>query len=416
MSGLRTRKPSGQVAWPLILVEGAEKTGKSAQSYSLSADPRVGRTFVLDIGEGTADEYARLGPYEVIEHNGTYTDMWEQLGFACKEPSPAGRPNVIEIDAGSNLWDLLKDWTNHRARNSKTGRKKLEADPDAEIDPSMNLWNDARDRWYRIINQLRRSGCIGVIICRAREVAKVKDGQPVANETDYKVEAEKGTPFAATAQVRMTKPHKATLVAVRSLDVDVPEKGIALPDVNPLGHLVFDLLGCGEGTVAANITHGVVGLPTPEAKNRLLDLVSRHGYSGDEAKAKAAELWTLPPGAEVAPAALASVLDAAAEALDKNTTEKGAGADGPASDGDAGSDSEPTPETGPLDAASSDGADSHDVGRSVPEPAPATPKGNGGESALHGSDPDSDTPAGAASQLKAGAEAAANWAAGEGEG
>lgn len=346
MTGLRTRTPSGQVAWPLILVEGAEKTGKSAQSYALSADPRVGRTFVLDIGEGTADEYARLGPYEVIEHNGTYTDMWEQIGLACKEPAPPGRPNVIEIDAGSNLWDLLKDWTNHRARNSRAGRKKLEADPDAEIDPSMNLWNDARDRWYRVINLLRRSGCIGVIICRAREVAMVKDGQPVVGQTDYKVEAEKGTPFAVTAQVRMSKPHRATLVAVRSLDVDVPEKGLVLPDVNPLGHLVFDLLGCGEGTVAANVTHGVVGIGTAEAKNRLLALVTRHGFAGDEAKAKAGELWTLPPGIEeVAPAALVDVLDAATEALEKPADPAAAEGEGaePSS-----SSSAPDPEPGAL--------------------------------------------------------------------
>jgi hypothetical protein len=65
---------------------------------------------------------------------------------------------------------------------------------------------------------------------------------------------------------------------------------------------------------------------------------------------------------------------------------QGAGSDGPVRGGDAGSDNEPTPATGPLDVAPSDGADGHDVGRSVPEPAPAT-TGNGEESA-HDSSPD----------------------------
>lgn len=56
----------------------------------------------------------------------------------------------------------------------------------------------------------------------------------------------------------------------------------------------------------------------------------------------------------------------------RHATQKGGGNDGTASEGDAGPDSEPTPATGPLDAASSDGAHSHDVGRPVPEPPPAT--------------------------------------------
>jgi len=376
MTGLRTRTPTGQVAWPLILVEGAEKSGKSVAAYSLSGDPRVGRTFVLDLGEGTADEYARLGRYEVIDHNGTYSDMEQQIRFACAEPFEPGVPNVIEIDSGSAVWDLLKDWTNHRARNSRTGRRKLHDDPDAEIDPSMNLWNDARDRWYRIINQLRRSGCIGVIICRAREVALVKDGQPVEGKTDYKVEAEKGTPFAVTAQVRMSLPHTATLVAVRSLDVALPEGGLRLADDNPLGHLVFDVLGCGTDTVAAQITHASVGLSKNEAKQRLLALVTRSGFEDPEsAKAKASVLWSeyFPAEVEeVAPARMAEVLDAVAEVLEDTT--EGAGADDPASDGDA--------------ALSGDGADGQDVGRTEPEPAPATQQGEGEASALHGASPD----------------------------
>lgn len=322
MTALRTRKPTGEVAWPLILVEGPDKSGKSVASYSLSADPRVGRTFVLDLGEGTADEYARLGPYEVIDHNGTYSDMVAQIEAACAEPrvDPA-KPNVVEIDSGSEVWDLLKDWTNWRARNSKSGRRRLQQDPDAEIKPPMNLWNDARDRWYRIINILRRSDVIGVITCRAREVAKVENGEPVANQTDYKVECEKGTPFAMKAQVRMTKPHTATLVAVGSLDVQIPEEGLRLPDENPLGHLVFDVLGCTPAAGGQRITHGTVGLSIGEAKTRLLDLVKRLGNEdGDAAKTTAGRLWArYVPGKpeEISPDDLTEVIDKAAAWLER---------------------------------------------------------------------------------------------------
>lgn len=324
MSTLRTRCPTGQVAWPLILVEGPDKSGKSVASYSLSADPRVGRTFVLDLGEGSADEYARLGPYEVIDHNGTYSDMVAQIEAACAEPrvDPA-KPNVVEIDSGSEFWDLLKDWTNWRARNSKSGKRRLQQDPDAEIKPPMNLWNDARDRWYRVINILRRSDVIGVITCRAREVAKVENGEPVANQTDYKVECEKGTPFAMKAQVRMTKPHTATLVAVGSLDVQIPEEGLRLPDENPLGHLVFDVLGCTPAAGGQRITHGTVGISIADGKNRLLDLVRRTGNEdGDAAKQTAGRLWARwVPGKpdEISPDDLAAVLDKAAAWLERST-------------------------------------------------------------------------------------------------
>lgn len=206
MSSLRTRPPSGRVAFPLLLLEGEEKAGKSVAAYRLSASPKVGRTFVFDLGEGTADEYGELGPYEIVEHNGTFTDLLEQMRAACAEPMVDGCPNVVVLDDATALWDLLKDWAGTRARNSRNGRKRLAEDPDAEVDVSMNLWNDAKDRWYAVVNLLRSWPGIGVLIARGKEVAKVQGGQPVAGETEWKVDAEKGTAFAASAWVRMTRP------------------------------------------------------------------------------------------------------------------------------------------------------------------------------------------------------------------
>lgn len=276
MSGLRTRPPTGEVAWPLLLVEGGEKAGKSYASLSLSADPRVGRTFVLDLGEGTADEYKALGPYEVIVHNGTYADMLGQLRAACAEPQVDGKPNVIVIDSATAVWELIKDWTEHRARNSTAGKKKLQDDPDAEVDVAMNLWNDARDRWNRIVNLLRKWDGIGVLICRARETAKVgANGKPVTGQSDYTVEAHKSTPFAVKAQVRMTKPHTATLVAIHKLGAHVPLKGVKLPDENPLGHVVWEILGAGTGP--AHIVDGEIGLTVGVAKQQLLAVLDTRG-------------------------------------------------------------------------------------------------------------------------------------------
>lgn len=318
MTGLRTRKPTGEVAWPLILVEGGEKVGKSCTAFGFSTDGRVGRTFVFELGEAKADEYARLGPYEIVDHNGTFSDIYDQLEAACAEPRTEGRPNVVVFDQITSLWELIKDWTETRARSSKTARKILAEDPDAEIDISMNLWNDAKARWYKVINLLRRSDVIGVLVARASEVAKVQGGRPVSGQTDYRVEAEKSTVFAVTAQVRIGADHRATLVAVNSLDAQVPAKGLLLPEDLPLGHLVFEVLGCTATTGPQRITHGAVEIPRAEAMRRLLGYLTPNVPDPQSA---ARVIWDADPksGAEeFAPDDLVRILDAAGEYVERH--------------------------------------------------------------------------------------------------
>lgn len=292
---LQTRRPTGRPAWPLVLVDGEPKAGKSFSALSLSADPRVGRTFVFDLGDGTADEYAALGPFEIVETNGTFSDLHDKIRAAAEIPAHEGRPNVIVIDSGSDLWDLLKRWTDHRARASKKGRAALAEDPDAEIDPSMNLWNDAKERWALVVNVLRRFPGVGVITAQGGEVARLDaQGRPMPGKTDWSTTAEKTLPQQATAIVRLRRdPRTATLVGVRRLGLDVPAGGLALPLDATLGHVVFDLIGAGS-TFAEVQAHGVdVGMPVGRAKSRLLEAVrlADPGLSDEESRSAAQELW-----------------------------------------------------------------------------------------------------------------------------
>ena len=57
---IKARKPTGAVPYPVILIEGEEKAGKSYAAALLSTSPRVGATYWLDLGEGSADEYLSL--------------------------------------------------------------------------------------------------------------------------------------------------------------------------------------------------------------------------------------------------------------------------------------------------------------------------------------------------------------------
>lgn len=291
---LSTRKPTGRPAWPLILVEGEEKAGKSFVSLALSASPLVGRTFAWDLGDGTADEYAALGPYEIVETNGTYSGLFESVAEATALPPADDKPNVYVIDSGTDLWNLLKRWTDTRARQSRAGRAALERDPDAEIDPATNLWNDAKDRWAAIVNLLRRAPGIGIITAQGGEVMAFENGVPVANRTTWSVQAEKTIQAACTAHVRVRRdPRSATLVGVRRLGLDLPAGGLALPLDHTLHHLVFEVIGAGASFDAPAVLPTEVGVSKAKAMRRLLDGVqaARPEWNERDCKDEARRIW-----------------------------------------------------------------------------------------------------------------------------
>lgn len=292
MAELRTRQPTGAVPFPFVLLEGEEKAGKSWQLRKLSASPRVGRTFIFDLGEVPSDEYAALGRYEIVEHNGTYHDVWGQVQAAMAEPSDPARPNVIGLDSGTALWEGLSAWVNRRARESKKGREVLAADPDAEVDTPMNLWNDAKDRWWQVFNALRAWPGIVVMTGRAGEVAKVVRGVPVPGQTEYRVQVEKGTPFAVTAQVRCKRsPRTVQLVAAASLGVDMADgRPVDLPMENALEHLVFEVLGAGANFAPIKVV-GEAGFTAAEAKHSLLATAARTESNHGRAMELAAKAW-----------------------------------------------------------------------------------------------------------------------------
>lgn len=287
---LRTRKPTGQVAYPLILVEGAEKSGKTYLALELSASERVGRTFVFELGERAADEYAPLGDYEIVEHNGTYADLFGQLREACMEPSPVDRPNVIVLDSASMLWVLLKDQASAAARRSKRAVKILQDDPDADIETTMTYWNTASERWWAVINLLRGWPGITILTARAGEVTKVVGGQPVAGQTEWSREVKKGTEFAMTAIIRPQFPKPPLLVSVQSLSLQIPAKGLALPKVGALEALIFDTLGAGGGFEQTPVVNPAPGIPVVEAKGRLWADACDH-MERETARAAAETAW-----------------------------------------------------------------------------------------------------------------------------
>src|SRR3954453_19440162 len=74
ISGLSTRKPTGRVPWPCILLEGEEKAGKSWALAQLSTSNRIGALYWIDLNEGAGREFGAIpgATYELVEHDGSY--------------------------------------------------------------------------------------------------------------------------------------------------------------------------------------------------------------------------------------------------------------------------------------------------------------------------------------------------------
>lgn len=284
---LRTRKPTGLAPWPVILVEGAEKAGKSVTALTLSASEKVAATHLFEVGERTGDGYARLGDFQIIDLDGTWSCFIDQYGEAATMPPVDGKPVVNVIDSGTVLWESLKDWISARAARSQANRKLLAQDPDAAVTIGNNLWNDANSRWGHFMRYTKAHQGITVITARSKVTAKIgANGSPVAGQTEYKVEAQKDLPNHVSAIVRCDSPGKARLMAAWGLDLDVPANGIDLPSDRALEHVVFDLLGGGFGGSAGQ--DPAYGRTARDAKNELVGLCG-----GDADRAKA--IWDAGP-------------------------------------------------------------------------------------------------------------------------
>lgn len=250
---MKTRKPTGIVPYPVVLLEGEEKAGKSYAAALLSSSEKVGQTYWIDLGEGAADEYGAIdgARYLVVEHDGTFNAILaavEEIRAEAKRAADAGEPPVVlVVDSMTAEWDLLKDWAGARAKGSKSNQAKLAKDPNAEVSVPMNLWNDATSRHRRLMTMLLTFPGIVVLIARGKEVATLDaNGRPVEGSKEYKVEGHKNLAFDCSAWVRLSRDHAPQVIGLRSVHAGM-RPGVDKPKPAPqftLEWLVFDVLKC----------------------------------------------------------------------------------------------------------------------------------------------------------------------------
>ncbi len=220
MTELKTRKPTGKPPWPITLIAGAEKSGKSYAAAEASSSDLIGRTFWVGVGEDDPDELGALpgARFEIVEHDGTYRGILASLTAAAAQPAK-GKPNLIVLDSATRLWDLLCDEqqveANRRARVRAEKSKNPVSDQDATI--TMDQWNTAKQRWAHCIDALRDHTGPSIVTARLEEVTVLdSQGKPTTGRT-WKVKAEKSLPFDVGVSVEMPARGKAFLVGVRSL-------------------------------------------------------------------------------------------------------------------------------------------------------------------------------------------------------
>jgi hypothetical protein len=266
---LKTRRPTGAVPWPVIIVEGGEKSGKTWSAAMLSTSDRIGQMYWIDLGEGSSDEYGAIPgvDYLIVEHDGSYSQIYDavtEIHRLASEAAAKGEPPVaLTIDSMTAEWDLLKDWASERAKGSASNRKKLAKDPNAEINISTNYWNDANSRHRKLMRLLMTFPGIVVMIARGKPVAAIGDnGQPIEGRKEYRVEGHKTLGYDASCWIRLSRDEPPIVVGCRSVHTGIRpgrDEPMTLPEDWSLESVIFDALRCDPST--AHIRDLVDGKP-----------------------------------------------------------------------------------------------------------------------------------------------------------
>ncbi|MFB6505601.1 hypothetical protein ACFC07_22080 [Streptomyces sp. NPDC056099] len=235
-----TITPNGHPSWPMLLLAGTEKSGKSYEAAKFSGSDLIGRTFWVEIGEGEGHHYGSVpgARYELVPHDGGFLDLLDAVRWAAWQPrGEDGKPNAIVLDSASILWDLVGDEQAVIARQRaavRAARQKLPAPEPSDYTITSDQWNVAKRRWGMVIDALRHHDG-PVIICARMDEVTLFDaaGQPTKDRT-WKIQAERKLPFEVTGTVQLRGYRRAFLTGMRSLrlnidpDATVPYPGFSL--------------------------------------------------------------------------------------------------------------------------------------------------------------------------------------------
>jgi hypothetical protein len=254
---LAARKPTGKPTWPMLLLAGAQKTGKSYSSAVFSTSDLIDRMFYIEVGEGAIDQYGAIpgARFEVLEHDGTFQSIARQVWAATLVPrGKGGKPHAIVLDSATEVWDLLT------SEQQELANKKRNPAPGSDAPITMDQWNTAKKRWRALVDLLRSHDGPVIWTARFEEVAVMGDnGRPVEGKKQWKIRTEKNLPFEVDGVIEMPEPRKCYVTGIRSLRLQLnPGEHRLMPDFTIDG--LLRELGLDEGVGQRNYV-----APNPEA-------------------------------------------------------------------------------------------------------------------------------------------------------
>lgn len=222
---LRTRKPRTGCVWPLILLTGGEFSGKTTAVGIAAESGRFGRTWVLPFGED-ADQIAEYAPdAEIVEHDGTlyeFAAAVDQIAAEVnREPLVDGKPQLVFIDSGSVLWDLLSAIAEARARKTDEAAADLMRNPYASVNIGPLNWSAVNKMWQRIIRQLKSMQAVVVMTSRGKDGVVIDARGQIDNQAaragrkTYRVAVQSETPYEAHAFVKLDREEPPAILGVR---------------------------------------------------------------------------------------------------------------------------------------------------------------------------------------------------------
>lgn len=211
---IQTRKPTGLPSWPVLLIAGGEKSGKSWSCAQASGSPRVGRTLWVSVGETDPDQYGAIpgADFEIVEHNGTLNGILEALTEVASLPKQ-DPPILLVVDSMTRLWEMVTDQAQATAnKRSKNGGEGI---------ITMDLWNRAKGFWGHMVKAINAHHGPVLLTSRLEPVTVLDEkGRPTPIKAD-KIKTEKNLPYDVDGVVEMPERGKAYVSGVRSVSLQL---------------------------------------------------------------------------------------------------------------------------------------------------------------------------------------------------
>jgi len=293
---ITTRRPTGLPSWPVLLIAGMEKAGKTYAAAEASAAPLITRTFWITIGEDDPDEYGAIpgADFDIVAHDGTYKGVLSALTDAVE----AGREGttLIVLDSATRLWDLLCDMAQAEANRRATAkaRKYSKPLPEDDVTIGMDLWNTAKQRWAHVMDLLRSHQGPSIVTARMEQTAVVDDRGDPTKEKIWKVKAEKSLPFDVGVVVQLRALGDAYVTGVRSLRFK-PSQGEATPYPDFTVADLWKRLGCNDAALRSHATNDPMGeqrdLAAVEQRGPILGQIAEAAEAAGFTREDIAQRW-----------------------------------------------------------------------------------------------------------------------------